>query len=369
VRIAPFALERYYERWEFRARLMLSGSDCESRSVADLLALEPDAERRLLELRLGYTEVPGSPELRAAVAGHYERVEPDQVLGLAAAEEGIFVACHGLLDSADHAVIEAPCYGSALELARSTGAEVSAWQRRYEDGWAHDIEALMRLLRANTRLIYINSPHNPTGTHMPAEVFEHVVELAAERDIVLLSDEVYRGLEHDPATRLPSACDRYEHAITLGAVSKAYGLPGLRVAWLASRDGALLERAKEIKLYTTICSSAPSELLVALAVRHAERLIGASRELLLANLPALDAFLERRSELFSWVRPSAGPVGFARVAGDFDVHAWCERIAAEADVLLLPGSVYGQPRHVRLGFGRANLAQAVERLDGYLQDL
>jgi len=344
VRIAPFALERYYERWEFRARLMLSGSDCESRSVADLLALEPDAERRLLELRLGYTEVPGSPELRAAVAGHYERVEPDQVLGLAAAEEGIFVACHGLLDSADHAVIEAPCYGSALELARSTGAEVSAWQRRYEDGWAHDIEALMRLLRANTRLIYINSPHNPTGTHMPAEVFEHVVELAAERDIVLLSDEVYRGLEHDPATRLPSACDRYEH-------------------------GALLERAKEIKLYTTICSSAPSELLVALAVRHAERLIGASRELLLANLPALDAFLERRSELFSWVRPSAGPVGFARVAGDFDVHAWCERIAAEADVLLLPGSVYGQPRHVRLGFGRANLAQAVERLDGYLQDL
>jgi aspartate/methionine/tyrosine aminotransferase len=369
VRIAPFALERYYERWEFRAQLMLSSSDCESRAVADLLALEPDAHERLLELQLGYTEVPGSPELRAAAAARYEQLEPEHVLALAAAEEGIFIACHGLLEPSDHVVVEAPCYGSALELARSTGASVSVWQRRYEEGWAHDLEALQGLLRANTKLIYINSPHNPTGTHMPAAVFERVLELAAEGDIVLLSDEVYRGLEHDPPARLPCACDRYEHAISLGAVSKAYGLPGLRVAWLASRDRELLERAKEIKLYTTICSSAPSELLVALALRHSEQLIGASRELALRNLPLLDAFLERRRERFSWVRPTAGPIGFPRVSGDLDVHAWCEQIAAQADVLLLPGSMYGQPRHVRLGFGRANLAQALERLEDYLQDL
>jgi aspartate/methionine/tyrosine aminotransferase len=369
VRVAPFALERYYERWEFRAQLMLSSSDCESRSVADLLALEPDAEPRLLRLRLGYTEVPGAPELRAAIAAGHERVEPDDVLTLAAAEEGIFITLHGLLESSDHAVIEAPCYGSALELARSTGAAVSVWQRRCEDGWAHDVEQLEQLLRADTKLIYINSPHNPTGTQMPAAVFETVLELAAERGIVVLSDEVYRGLEHEQSARLPAACERYERAITLGAVSKAYGLPGLRVAWLVSRDRELLERAKDIKLYTTICSSAPSELLVAVAVRHAERLIGESRTLLLANLPLLDAFLERHAELLGWVRPNAGPVGFARVAGEFDVHAWCERIAAQADVLLLPGSVYGQPRHVRLGFGRANLECALERLEGYLEDL
>jgi aspartate/methionine/tyrosine aminotransferase len=369
VRVAPFALERYYERWEFRAELMLSSSDCESRTVADLLALEPDAQRRLLELRLGYTEVAGSPELREAIAGSYEHIAPGDVLTLAAAEEGIFIVCHGLLEPSDHVVIEAPCYGSALELARSTGADVSVWQRHHEDGWAHDLEALHALLRPNTKLIYVNSPHNPTGCPMPAAVFERVLALAAEGDIVLLSDEVYRGLEHDPRDRLPAACDRYERAISLGAVSKAYGLPGLRVGWLASRDQRLIERAKDIKLYTTICSSAPSELLVALAVRHAEPLIAANRELVLSNLPLLDAFLERRSELFRWVRPTAGPVGFPRVEADIDVHAWCEQIAARANVLLLPGSVYGQPRHVRLGFGRANLAQAVERLDGYLQHL
>jgi aspartate/methionine/tyrosine aminotransferase len=369
VRVAPFAIERFYERWEFRAELMLSSSDCESRAVDDLLSLEPGARERLLGLRLGYTEVPGSPELRDAVAGCYEHTRPDDVLSLAAAEEGIFLVYHALLDSAAHAIVETPCYGSALELARSTGASVSEWRRRYEDGWEHDVGALRQLLRPQTAVIYINSPHNPTGLQMRHEVFERVLELAAERDIAVLSDEVYRGLEHDVADRLPAACDRYARAISLGAVSKAHGLPGLRVGWLAGRSRELMERVKDLKLYTTICCSAPSELLVALALRHAERLTGESRELVLSNLPLLQAFLDRHSATFAWVPPRAGPVGFARVSGVQDVTAWCERIATEAGVLLLPGSVYDEPSYVRLGFGRAHTPQALARLERYLQDL
>jgi aspartate/methionine/tyrosine aminotransferase len=366
VQINPFAIERFYERWEFRAELMLSSSDCESHAVADLLALEPDAEERLRGLRLGYTEVAGSPELRAAVAGRYEGLEEADVLTLAAAEEGIFIAYHALLGPGDRAVVEAPCYSSAIEVARSAGAAVSLWQRSHDDGWAYDLDALERLLRPDTRLIYINSPHNPTGSQMPKAVFERIVELAEERSIVLFSDEVYRGLEHDPADRLPAACEMYEHAVSLGTVSKAYGLPGLRIGWLASRDRTLLDRIRELKLYTTICSSAPSELLVALGLRHGERLVERSRQLILANLPLIDAFIERHGELFEWVRPTAGPIGFPRVGGDFDVEAWCEQTAELSGVLLLPGAVYDQPRHVRLGFGRENLPQAVERLDGYL---
>ncbi len=366
MQIRPFALERFYERWEFRAELTLSSSDCEALTVADLLALELDARERLLGLRLGYTEVPGSHELRAAAARRYESVEPDDVLAVAAAEEGIFLAYHALLGPDDHVVVEAPCYGAAVEVARSTGAALSLWQRRHVDRWAHDLDALEQLLRRDTRLIYVNSPHNPTGTQMSRAAFERVVELARERSIVLFSDEVYRGLEHDPSDRLPAACDLYDRAISLGAVSKAYGLPGLRIGWLASRDRALIERIRDLKLYTTICSSAPSELLVALALRHGEALIERSRRLILTNLPLLDAFLERRRDLFQWVRPTAGPTGFPRVSGEFDVESWCEQTAERANVLLLPGAVYEQPRHVRLGFGRANLAQAVERLDSFL---
>ena len=364
--IRPFAIERFYERWEFRAELMLSSSDCESLSVSDLLALEPDAEERLRELDLGYTEVPGSLELRTAVAGRYERIAPDDVLTLAAAEEGIFLSYHALIGRGDHVVVEAPAYGSAIEVARSTGAEVSLWRRRHEAGWAYDLEDLERLLRTDTRMVYLNSPHNPTGSQMSRADLERLVELARERSLILLSDEVYRGLEHDPADRLPAACDLYERAISLNTVSKAYGLPGLRIGWLASRDPALIERIRELKLYTTICSSAPSELLVALALRHGDALVERSRRLVVSNLPLLDAFLDRRSDLLEWVRPRAGPIGFPRVAGSFDVQAWCEETAVEADVLLLPGAVYEEPRHVRFGFGRANLPQALERLDAHL---
>ena len=366
MQIEPFAIERFYERWEFRAELMLSSSDCESSGVSELLALEPEARERLLALRLGYTEVAGSPELLNAVAALYEGLDTDAVLTLAAAEEGIFIAYHALLGPGEHAIVESPCYGSAIAVARSTGAAVSEWPRSYEDGWQHDVEMLERLLRPETSLIYINSPHNPTGTQMSKAVFEGVVEIAREREIVLFSDEVYRGLEHDPAERLPAACERYERGLSLGTVSKAHGLPGLRIGWLACRDRALLARIRELKLYTTICSSAPSELLVALALRHAEELVARSRRLVMANLPLLEAFLERRAELLEWVHPSAGPIGFPRASGDFDVQAWCDEVAEQAGVLLLPGSVYGQPRHVRMGFGRANLPQALARLDEYL---
>ncbi len=306
MQVAPFEIERFYERWEFSAELMLSSSDCESRTVAQLLELEPDAHERLLELRLGYTEVAGSAELREAIAAGYERVEPDDVLALAAAEEGVFLVYHALLGAGDHVIVETPCYGSALELARSTGAEVSEWERHHERGWAHDLDALEQLLRAQTRMIYINSPHNPTGTTMPREVFERVAELAADRGLVIFSDEVYRGLEHDSSTHLPAAADRYERALSLGSLSKAYGLPGLRTGWLACRDRALLERVKELKLYTTICSSAPSEQLAALALRHADALIGESRELLLANLPLVEAFLARHSGGSNGLRRAAG---------------------------------------------------------------
>jgi aspartate/methionine/tyrosine aminotransferase len=366
VRIAPFEIERYYERWEFQAELMLSSSDCESRPLASLLELEEDAHERLLTMRLGYTEVPGSQELRDAIASGYERATPEDVLAVAAAEEGIFLVYHALLGPGDHAVIETPCYGSALELARSTGASVSSWERRYSDGWEHDMEALEGLLRADTRLIYVNSPHNPTGTQMPAAVFARLAAIAAERSIVLFGDEVYRGLEHDPAARLPAVADAAESGISLGTVSKAHGLPGLRIGWLACRDARLLARLQDLKLYTTICCSAPSELLVALALRHQQRLVAASRELVLENLPLLDGFLGRHGELLEWVRPDAGPIGFPRVRSDCDVAAWCERTAERAGVLLLPGSVYGQPRHLRMGFGRADTPRALARLEEYL---
>jgi aspartate/methionine/tyrosine aminotransferase len=363
--LGPFRIEQYYARYEFTTRYMLSSSDCESRAIGELLALEPDAQKRLLGQRLGYTESAGAPELREAIAAPYARIEADGVLACTCAEEGIFLLYHSLLGPDDHAIVETPCYESALHLARSTGAEVSEWRRRHEDGWAHDVDELKRLVRPNTRVIYVNQPHNPTGTLMTRDVFDQVVDLAREHDLVLFGDEVYRDLEYDPDDRLPAACEVYDRGVSLGSVSKSYGLPGLRTGWLVTRDAALRESFRDLKDYTTICASAPSELLTAVALRNREVLLRRNVELIARNLPLVDDFLERHAGVFDWVRPAAGPIGFPRVTGLGDVDRLCEQLVA-AGVLLLPGSVYDQPAHVRIGFGRANLPEALAVLDAQL---
>jgi len=240
--VRPFRIERFYARHEFTTRYMLSSSDCESRTIESLLELEPDAHARLLSTWCGYTESPGAPELRAAIAGLYKGIDPGEVIVTSCAEEGIFLVHHALLRAGDHAIVETPCYESALELARSTGAEVRPWHRRHEDGWAHNLDALERLVRPGSRVMYVNQPHNPTGTLKERATFERVVELARANDIVLFCDEVYRELEHDAETRLPAVCDLYERALSLGSMSKTYGLPGLRLGWLASRNREALQR-------------------------------------------------------------------------------------------------------------------------------
>jgi aspartate/methionine/tyrosine aminotransferase len=365
VRLPPFRIERWYERYEFTTELQLSSSDSESVTVDELLELEPDARERLGALRLGYTEVPGSTELREAIAALYARTDADAIVALAAAEEGIFATETALLAPGDHAVVELPCYESAVAIARATGAEVDVWRRAYADGWEHDLVALEGLLRADTTLVYVNTPHNPTGLQMPRTVLDRVVELCAERGAVLFCDEVYRELEHDPADRLPAACDLYERAVSLGSVSKTYGLPGLRTGWIACRDDTVREAIVAAKLYTTICSSAPSELLAALALRHRTQLVARNRALVLENLARADAFIAAHAELVDWVRPNASPIGFPRLRVA-DTVAFCERLAADAGVLLLPGEVYDEPGHVRLGLGRIRAAEAFERLARFL---
>ncbi len=363
--VKPFRIERYYARYEFTTRHMLSSSDCESRTIEELLGLEPDAHARLLETWCGYTESPGAPELRAAIAALYERIDPDDVIVTSCAEEGILLVHHALLGAGDHAIVETPCYESALELARATGAEVTEWRRRYEDGWAHDLDALERLLRPKTRLLYVNQPHNPTGTLMDRATFERVGELAGSRGLVLFSDEVYRELEHDPRDRLPAACDVDAHAVSLGSISKTYGLPGLRLGWVATRDAAIRQAVMRLKDYTTICSSAPSEMLVAVALRNRQALIDRNLEIVERNLPLIDEFFQRHRDTFEWVRPTASPIGFARVNGVADVDEMCARLADEG-VLLLPGSVYDEPAHVRVGFGRADMPDALHLLEAFL---
>jgi aspartate/methionine/tyrosine aminotransferase len=364
--IKPFQLERYFARYEFTTRHLLCSSDCESVSVADLLALEPGSEERLRSLWLGYTESSGSPDLRRAISRIYENISPDQVLVHSGAEEAIFTFMHATLSAGDHVIVHRPCYQSLYEVAASIGCEVTNWNAREENGWALDLDELKAALRPNTRAVILNTPHNPTGFLMSLADFAELNRLAQEKGFWLFCDEVYRESEYDPSLRLPAAVDVNPLAVSLGVVSKTYGLAGLRIGWVAAQQAEVLQRMAVIKDYTTICSSAPSELLATIALDHRETLAARNLGIIKANLALLDTFFSAHTERFSWVRPRAGSIAFPRYLGG-DIDAFCHELVTRAGVLLLPGTLFGDKGdHFRIGFGRRSLPEALAALENFI---
>lgn len=367
MRLPAFKLERYFAEHEFGVEYSLCSSDCESMSVGELLDLEPDARERFERHWLGYTESPGSPFLRQEISRIYKGVTAEEILVHSGAEEAIFLFMHASLEPGDHVIVHSPCYRSLADVARSIGCDVTPWDAREEHGWAVDVEQLQRAIRPRTRVIVVNTPHNPTGYLLPRQDLLHLVDLAEARGILIFSDEVYRESEYDASGRLPAACDLSDRAVSLGVMSKTYGLPGLRIGWVATRNAALRARMAELKDYTTICNSAPSEFLAALALRHRERLVRRSVDRITANLRLLDGVCRRHGDRLAWQRPTAGPIAFPRLIGQ-DVGIFCEALRRDSSVLLLPGTVYeDRGNHFRVGFGRASFPPALARLEAFLE--
>lgn len=356
--LPDFRLEVHFSRWEFAARHHMTASDAQTMPLAELLALADDGDRAAWErLTLGYTETWGAPPLRQAIADTYERIDPADVLCFAGAEEGLYCAMHALLAAGDHAVVTVPNY-QALETVPASICSVSGVALRPEHGWALDPDEVRAALRPNTRLVAINVPNNPTGAVGSAEAFAAVVALCSERGIHLLCDEVYRGLERDPARTLPQAADRYERALSLNVMSKAYGLPGLRIGWIACRDRAVLARMERLKHYLSICNAAPSELLARIALKARDRLLARTHAICERNLVTLGRFFAERPDLYEWTEPEGGAIGYPRYLGADGVEAHCHALVEQAGVLLLPASVYASTLapvpvdRFRVGYGR-----------------
>jgi aspartate/methionine/tyrosine aminotransferase len=382
----PFKLERFFAEYEFSVRHLLSSSDCETMSARDLLALEEGALERFLDLRLGYTETSGDPELRSALAATYAGVGPESLIVHAGAEEAILELFLAVLEPGDRVIVNEPCYQSLAEVPRALGCSVEPWPLRETavspgapGRWLFDVEALGRLLEKPAKLVVLNAPHNPTGALPTREEFDAIVGLCRKSGALLFSDEVYRLLERDPARRLPAACEAYENGVSLGVLSKNAGLAGLRIGWLASRREDVLRAVLAAKDYGTICSSAPSEFLALVAARHLDELVARSRAIIEANLELIARFFERRQDFASWTPPEGGSVGFPRIAagsryrlpvlpdGRVDAEALARLLAAEAGIMILPGSCYGyDPSGFRLGFGRAGFPAALAALEGWL---
>ena len=368
MKLSPFKLERYFAKYEFNTEFLLCSSDCESMSVADLLALEDGAATRFQNQWLGYTESQGSPTLRKEIAGMYTTTQPDDVLVFTGANEAIYLFMMAALQTGDHVIVHAPHYQALSEVAKGIGCDVSPWYAREENGWALDLDELKSQILPNTKAIIVNLPHNPTGYLMSRVDFDALNHFAQENGLLLFSDEVYRESEYDINDRLSAAVDYGTHAVSLGVTSKTYGLAGLRIGWIATKNRELYNKIASLKDYTTICNSAPSEFLAEVAIRHRAKLAARNIHIIKHNLTIIDELFTHYASLFTWHRPKAGSMGFPKLLQG-DVESFCDDLVKKAGVLLLPGTMYDETQnHFRLGLGRKNLPQAVTRLEEYLSN-
>lgn len=368
MKIEPFKLERYFAKYEFSIKYLLSCSDCDGFAMKEVLDLATPAELKLWnELQLGYTESQGLPILREEISKLYTNIKSDDVMVLAP-EEGIFTALNCILCKDDHVICIAPSYQSLHQVVSSIGCDITFWSPTEDDGWRFNPDDIEKLLMPNTRLIIINFPHNPTGFQPTVDDYLKIIDIAKRNNLLLFSDEMYRYLEHDSAIRLPSAADLFENAISLSGMSKTYGLAGLRIGWLSTKNKDLLDEMIAFKDYTTICNSAPSEILAFIALSHKDVLVDINLKKIKSNLLLLDGFISKHSKIISWKKPQAGTIGFARLNLNQTSYDFCEKVVKESGIMIVPSEMfdYGD-KHIRLGFGRKNLPEILTVFDNYLQ--
>ncbi|MCR9215429.1 MAG: pyridoxal phosphate-dependent aminotransferase [Proteobacteria bacterium] len=370
--LPDFRLETHFSKWEFKARYHLTASDAESMSMRDLLAMASEEEREAFEgMWLGYTETFGASDLRDVIATTYTNQTSSNILCFAGASEGIFAANTVLLDRDSHAIVVTPNYQShetlPVAICEATGVPLDP-----DDNWSLDIDRIAGAIRPNTRLVTINFPHNPTGTILPLDRYQALVELCRKYGIYILHDEIFNGLGPSGTEHLPFIADIYERGLSLNVLSKSYGLPGLRIGWIACQDTEVLSKMERMKHYLSICNSGPSERLAMIALRNRQKIYSRNCAIVDENLPKWDAFFARHPDLFDWRHPNGSCMAFPRYKGADGVEAFTKTLVEESGVLFLPSTIYSSDLgptptdRFRLGCGRSGLDEGIAVLDAYL---
>lgn len=376
--LPEFTLETYLAKYEFSSQHHMTASDAQCHSIGEILRLAgPNAIEQFLATPLSYTESFGADDLRNAIADTYSELAMENVLCFAGAEEGIYAFYRCVLEPDSHAIVVTPNYQSAETIPCSI-CQVTGVALRESENWTLDIDEIAAAIQPNTRSIYINFPHNPTGKILERDRYDALIELCRKHDIYLLSDEVYRLIERDEQLRLPQAADVYEKGVSLNVMSKAYGLPGLRVGWIACQDTELLDSLVKYKHYLSICNSAPSERLSLIALQHRETILQRNREIARQGRAETQAFLSEYPALFETYEPDGGVVMYPRLltngtqAKTSDVESFCRDMVEDIGAVLLPASIYKStltetPKdRFRIGYGRRNISDGLNAMRSYL---
>ena len=363
--LPEFKLESHFSKWEFKARYHLCASDAQSMSLPELLAMATPEDREAFDnMWLGYTETFGAPDLREVIADTYTKNSASDILCFAGASEGIFAANAVILDKDSHAIVVTPNYQSHETLPH-TICEVSAVALDPSDNWSLDIDQIAAAIKPNTKLITINFPHNPTGTILPLDRYKALIALCRQHGIYILHDEIFNGLGPTGTTHLPFVADEYERGLSLNVTSKAFGLPGLRIGWIACQDKDVLLKMEQMKHYLSICNSGPSERLAIIALKNRDALLARNCKIVDDNIPKWHALFTRYSELFDWKKPDGSCMAFPHYKGKDGVEQFTRRLVEDSGVLLLPASVYASQlgttpeNHFRIGLGREGLDEGL----------
>ena len=368
--LRDFKLEVYFGKYEFTAPYLLTQSDCESMMVSELLSYEPGSEQKLMDNWLGYTEVSGSPELKSLLASSlYKTMKQDDIIIYTGAQEAIFAYMNVLLEPNDHVISMFPTYQSLYEVGLAKSLEVSKWTlKNTGNKWNMDFDELRSLIKPNTKLIVVNTPNNPTGYTFTESQIKELCQIADEKGIYIFADEVYKGLDLDGIAK-PWVCDIYDKATSLGVMSKAYGLAGLRVGWLAGKDKELVEKATKYKHYMSICTSGPSEFLSIVALKHSDKILNRNMSIIRENLKLANAFFEKYDNLFVNNPPQCGPIAFHKLKLDKNMEEFCEDLVQKAGVLLLPAQIYEFPgSYFRMGYGRKEFEVPLQKFEEYIKE-
>jgi len=373
MRIPQFAMERMQSTWENLVDYNLSESGVHPMRLEELVE-DPADRAGLLGQELVYPQSNGTIELRERVAAMYPGATADHVEVTNGGSEANFVTMWHLVEPGDEVVSMVPNYGQTLGLAEAFGATLKPWALRLSaDGkrWHTDIEALRRLVTDRTRLIILCNPNNPTGARIPASDLDGICEVARSVGAWVLSDEIYRGAELD-GVETPSVWGRYERVIVTSGLSKAYGLPGLRIGWIVSSP-QLVASTWGCHDYTTIGPGTLSDRLARVALQPAMRakILARTRRILLTNLPVITGWLDAHAERFSYALPDAGAIVYMRYHDAINSTELVNRLRVEKSLLIVPGDHFGMDGYLRIGFGSETryLRDGLDRLDHLLRSL
>ena len=367
----PFAMERWQSTWENRVQYNLSESGVHPLTVAELLTIAGRSVDDLATHRLGYPQSNGSEPLRSAIASLYPGATADHVLVTNGSAEANFCACWHLIQPGDRVAIVLPTYMQTWGLARTFGAQIAPIWLREERDWQPDHADIDVAIGPGTRLVVVTNPNNPTGAILSPQALERIVQRATKAGAWLLSDEVYQGAERE-AGATPTLWGRSERVLVTNGLSKAYGLPGLRIGWCVAPPSLIAELWAR-KDYTTIGPGVVSDWLatLALATGVRDRILERTRTILRTNWPTLDRWLTARNGEFRYRAPDAGAICYARYRANVNSSALAERLRRSKSVLVVPGDQFGMDHFVRFGFGpaAADLEAALARVGEALQDL